>query len=135
MISARLLRGAVAAATAAVLLTACSSDNGAAVPRDWIGDTYDAGGLGWIDRDSSPAQVAAAIDDKSSALDRTTGGGMELMRYSDDMVTVSPYQGGGSQIEIDDYRNGYHRHQSYVGGIWPDPDSESFRGGGPGEGK
>ena len=41
---------------------------------------------------------------------------------------------GGSLIEIEDYRNGYRRHKQHLT-YWPDPDSASFRGGGPGEGK
>ncbi|MEV6108170.1 DUF4247 domain-containing protein [Streptomyces sp. NPDC051940] len=132
MNSARVIRGAVAAVVAAFLLTACSGD-GNAVPRDWIGKTYSSGGAGWTDPDSAPAAVADAIDGHRDALDRSSGGGAEFLRYGDDMVTVSPYR-SGSQIEIEDYRGGYQRHRRYLTN-WPDPDSDSFRGGGPGEGK
>ena len=133
MKSSRLIRGAMAAALAAVLLTACSSDGEAAVPRDWIRDTYTVGGAGWLDPDSPPTEVADAIHHHRGAVDRAFGDRMEFLRYGDDMVTVSPYA-NGSQIEIEDYRNGYHRHRRHLT-YWPDPDSASFRGGGPGEGK
>ncbi|MER6340377.1 DUF4247 domain-containing protein [Streptomyces tendae] len=131
MNSARLLRGAVTAVLVTVLLSACSSDGEDGVPRSWIGKTYSTGGSGWLDKDSSPAKVADAIDDHRDALDRASGDGMEFLRYGDDMVTVSPYR-NGSTIEIEDYRNGYRRHQQHLT-YWPNP--SSFRGGGPGSGK
>ncbi|MFE9680839.1 DUF4247 domain-containing protein [Streptomyces sp. NPDC002701] len=137
MNSARLVRAAVAAVLTATLLTACSSDgdNGDnnAVPRGWISKTYTPSGAGWRDADSSPSQVAKAIRSERKEQDRASGDRMEFLRYGDDMVTVSPHR-SGSLIEIEDYRNGYHRHQRHLTN-WPDPDSESFRGGGPGEGK
>ncbi|MFD7133572.1 DUF4247 domain-containing protein [Streptomyces sp. NPDC059894] len=134
MKSSRTVRAAVAALLSAVLLTACSSDgadNG--VPREWISKTYTASGTGWLDADSAPTKVADAIHGHREALDRAYGDSMVFLRYGDDMVTLSP-QRTGSRIEIEDYRNGYHRHSQYLSG-WPDPDSSSFRGGGPGEGK
>ncbi|MFI2436696.1 DUF4247 domain-containing protein [Streptomyces sp. NPDC018693] len=133
MKSTRLIRAAVAPALAVVLLTACSSDSDNAVPRGWINKTYTSGGAGWLDPDSSPSAVADAIHDHRGALDRATGGRTQFLRYGDDMVTVSPYR-SGSLIEIEDYRNGYRRHHQHLG-HWPNPDSQSFRGGGPGEGK
>ncbi|MEU5522856.1 DUF4247 domain-containing protein [Streptomyces sp. NPDC047860] len=134
MKSARLVRVAVAAVLAAPLLTACSSDgDNNAVPREWIRDTYTATGGNWLDPDSAPSEVAQAIHNERAELDRASGDRMEFLRYGDDMVTVSPYR-SGSLIEIEDYRNGYHRHQRHLT-YWPDPDSASFRGGGPGEGK
>ncbi|WP_149827538.1 DUF4247 domain-containing protein [Streptomyces tailanensis] len=134
MNSARLVRAAVAAVLAATLLTACAGDgDNNAVPREWIRKTYTATGAEWLDSDSTPSEVAQAIHTKRTALDRASGDSMEFLRYGDDMVTVSPYR-SGSLIEIEDYRNGYHRHQRHLT-YWPDPDSASFRGGGPGEGK
>ncbi|MFE0455246.1 DUF4247 domain-containing protein [Streptomyces sp. NPDC058914] len=133
MKSARLVRAAVAAALAAVLLTACSSDGGDGVPRGWISDKYKEDGDDWLDEDGSPTQVANAIHNHRGAIDRASGGTMQFLRYGDDMVTVSPYR-NGSRIEIEDYRNGYHRHSQHLS-MWPNPDSASFRGGGPGEGK
>ncbi|MFD4573974.1 DUF4247 domain-containing protein [Streptomyces sp. NPDC058417] len=135
----RLLRGALAAALAVFLLAACSSGGGGggnAVPRGWIGKEYRKdGGIGsyWLAPTTAPARVADAIHGHRRALDRTSGGTSQFLRYRDDMVTVTPY-GGGSRIEIEDYRNGYRRHSSYLTN-WPDPDGDSFRGGGPGSGK
>jgi hypothetical protein len=133
MNSDRLVRGAVAAVLAAVLLTSCSSDGDDGVPRSWIRHTYTSARGGWVDPDSAPAQVADAIHSHRKALDRASGAGSEYLRYGDDMVTVSPYR-QGSLIQIEDYRNGYHRHRQHLG-YWPNPSSQSFRGGGPGEGK
>ncbi|MDX3025639.1 DUF4247 domain-containing protein [Streptomyces acidiscabies] len=134
MNSARLVRAAVTAVLAVTLLTACSGggDNGA-VPRDWIRKTYTATGSDWLDPDSRPSEVARAIHAQRAALDRASGDRTEFLRYGDDMVTVSPYR-NGSLIEIEDYRNGYQRHQQHLT-YWPNPNSSSFRGGGPGEGK
>ncbi|MFE4052935.1 DUF4247 domain-containing protein [Streptomyces sp. YIM B13518] len=134
MNSARLVRAAVAAMLAAPLLAACSSDGDSnAAPREWIRKTYTATGSDWLDPDSTPSEVAQAIRTERPELDRASGGTMEFLRYGDDMVTVSPYR-SGSLIEIEDYRNGYHRHQQHLT-YWPNPNSSSFRGGGPGEGK
>ncbi|MGW6602584.1 DUF4247 domain-containing protein [Streptomyces sp. NPDC055036] len=134
MNSARLARTAVVAVLAATLLTACSSDgDNNAVPREWIRKTYSATGADWLDPDSTPSEVAQAIHEEREELNRSSGDRMEFLRYGDDMVTVSPYR-SGSLIEIEDYRNGYHRHQRHLT-YWPNPDSASFRGGGPGEGK
>ncbi|MFE2049671.1 DUF4247 domain-containing protein [Streptomyces sp. NPDC059459] len=133
MNSARLVRGAVAATLVALLLSACSSDGDDGVPRSWIRDTYTVSGSRWIDKDTSPSRVSDAIHKHRKALDRSSGGGKRFLRYGDDMVTVSPYR-GGSLIEIEDYRNGYRRHQQHLVN-WPNPNSQSYRGGGPGEGK
>ncbi|MGW7278104.1 DUF4247 domain-containing protein [Streptomyces sp. NPDC054844] len=134
MNSVRFVRGAVAAALVTVLLSACSSDGDDGVPRSWIRDEYTASsGSRWLDKDSSPVRVADAIHGHRKALDRSSGGGMRFLRYGDDMVTVSPHK-GGSLIEIEDYRNGYRRHQQHLVN-WPNPNSQSYRGGGPGEGK
>ena len=98
MNSARLVRGAVAAVLAAVVLTACSSDGENGVPRSWIRDKYTSNGGGWVDPDSTPPQVADAIHRHRAALDRASGDRSEFLRYGDDMVTVSPY-GKGSLID------------------------------------
>ncbi|MEV5814833.1 DUF4247 domain-containing protein [Streptomyces mutabilis] len=130
----RFVRSAVAAVLVTLLLSSCSSDGDDGVPRSWIRDTYTAsGGSRWLDKDSSPDQVADAIHDHRKSLDRSAGGGMSFLRYGDDMVTVSPYK-GGSLIEIEDYRNGYRRYKQHLVN-WPNPNSQSYRGGGPGEGK
>ncbi|MFJ8946220.1 DUF4247 domain-containing protein [Streptomyces sp. NPDC102395] len=134
MRSARLVRAGMAATLSAVLLTACSSSDGQnGVPLGWIKKTYTSSGTAWIAPHSAPTKVADAIHHNRAALDRASGDRMEFLRYGDDMVTVSPYR-SGSRIEIEDYRGGYRRHSQHLG-LWPDPNSSSFRGGGPGEGK
>ncbi|MFG3660583.1 DUF4247 domain-containing protein [Streptomyces sp. NPDC047706] len=125
--------GVLFLATAA--LAACSGDSGGnAVPWNWIRTEYRAVGGGYHDRTDPVRTVASEIEKHTSAQDRTTSGSMVFLRYRDDIVAVSPYR-GGSRIEMDDYRTGYHRWRSHLSSVWPDPDSDSFRGGGPGSGK
>jgi hypothetical protein len=120
-------------ATAA--LAACSDDSGGnAAPSSWIRKEYRSSGVGYVDRTDPVSTVADEIHGRTSAQDRTTSGEMVFLRYRDDIVAVSPHQ-GGSRIEIDDYRTGYRRWKQHLQSVWPDPDSESFRGGGPGAGK
>lgn len=120
-------------ATAA--LAACSGGSGDnTVPSSWIRKEYRAGGGGYVDRTDPVSTVADEIDKHTSAQDRTSSSSMVFLRYRDDIVAISPYQ-GGSRIEIDDYRNGYRRWKPHLSSVWPDPDSDSFRGGGPGSGK
>ena len=121
---------------AAVALTACSSgsSDGNDVPRDWIRGEYSSSGPYYVDRVARPSAVADEIDGHTSARDRVTGSGSVFLRYAHDIVAVSPYP-GGSRIEIDDYRNGHRRWNTYVGHVWPAPGSDDFRGGGPGSGK
>ncbi|MBV7697925.1 DUF4247 domain-containing protein [Streptomyces sp. TRM70350] len=120
-------------ATAA--LAACSGGSGTnAVPSSWIRQEYRAGGGGYLDRSDPVTTVATEIHKHTSAQDRTSSGTMVFLRYRDDIVAISPYL-GGSRIEIDDYRSGYTRWKRHLSSVWPDPDSDSFRGGGPGSGK
>ncbi|MGW1543019.1 DUF4247 domain-containing protein [Streptomyces sp. NPDC002309] len=133
MKSARRL-GVLFLATAALAACSGGGSDGNAVPSSWIRSEYRAGGGGYLDvRDPAPT-VANEIDRHTSAQDRTTSGSMVFLRYRDDIVAISPY-GNGSLIEMDDYRSGYHRWRKHVSSVWPDPDSDSFRGGGPGSGK
>ncbi|MEU0369278.1 DUF4247 domain-containing protein [Streptomyces sp. NPDC006283] len=122
---------------ATALLTACSSepDEGNSVPASWIRQEYSATGTAYVDSSDSTSKVAKEIDGHTSARDRIDDGDTVLLRYRDDIVAVTPYKSGGSLIEIDDYRTGYYRWKSSIRSVWPDPDSASFRGGGPGEGK
>lgn len=136
MKTARRLGVLILATTA---LAACSGGSGGgsggnAVPSGWIRSEYRPGGGGYLDRSDPVSTVATEIDRHTSAQDRTTSGSMVFLRYRDDIVAVSPYR-GGSRIEMDDYRSGYHRWRPHVSSVWPDPDSASFRGGGPGSGK
>ncbi|MEV3988523.1 DUF4247 domain-containing protein [Streptomyces sp. NPDC049837] len=124
---------------ATVALAACSSepdDDGNDVPSAWIRGEYSSSGLNYIDRTDPASKVAEEIDGNTSAVDRLSDGDKEFLRYRDDIVAISPHSSGrGSLIEIDDYRSGYHRWRTHLGSSWPDPDSASFRGGGPGSGK
>lgn len=130
---------AAAAVTAAfgMLATGCSSGAND-VPRNWIRDTYRSafvnGDSGYTDSSDTPEKVADEITANTAAADRHSSGGMVFLRYDEDMVAISPHA-SGSFIDVDDYDDGYNRHRSHVGSIWPAPGSKSFRGGGPGSGK
>ncbi|MGW8887120.1 DUF4247 domain-containing protein [Streptomyces sp. NPDC055749] len=121
---------------ATVALAGCSSDSddGNDVPTSWIRSEYGGSGAGYVDSSDATSAVAEEIDGHTSATDRISEGDMVFLRYRDDIVAITPYQ-SGSRIEIDDYRTGYSRWKSQVRSVWPDPDSDDFRGGGPGSGK
>jgi hypothetical protein len=121
---------------AAAALTACSEEpeEGNAVPSGWIRETYTPADTGYVDSSDPTSRVADEIHGNTSAQDRHSDDGMVFLRYRDDIVAVSPHR-TGSLIEIADYRTGYHRWKPRLGNVWPDPDSASFRGGGPGSGK
>ncbi|MFI9584773.1 DUF4247 domain-containing protein [Streptomyces sp. NPDC052236] len=122
---------------ATVALAACSSgsdDDGNDVPSSWIRKEYGGSGVGYVDKSDATSTVAEEIHDHTSAKDRTSDGDMVFLRYRNDIVAITPYQ-SGSKIELDDYRTGYSRWRPHVGSVWPDPDSDAFRGGGPGAGK
>ncbi|MBM9623003.1 DUF4247 domain-containing protein [Streptomyces zhihengii] len=138
MKTARILSVTILAAAA---LTACGSgdddDDHNAVPSSWIRQQYSVAttGSGYVDAVDRLPAVAKEIDGHAAARDRISSADVELLRYRDDIVAVTPLAAGGSRIEIDDYRTGYNRWQTRIGSMWPDPASSSFRGGGPGEGK
>ncbi|QNP62061.1 DUF4247 domain-containing protein [Streptomyces genisteinicus] len=137
MKTARIISATVMAAAA---LTACGSDDDDdhnAAPSSWIRQQYSAAttGSGYVDSADRIPAVAKEIDGNTSARDRISAADVELLRYRDDIVAVTPLAAGGSRIEIDDYRTGYNRWQTRIGSVWPDPASSAFRGGGPGEGK
>ncbi|MEV0219060.1 DUF4247 domain-containing protein [Streptomyces sp. NPDC050704] len=121
---------------AAVALAACSgsSDGGNEVPSSWIRQEYRGGGVGYVDRSDTPSEVGDEIHGHKSSQDRVSDDGRVFLRYRDDIVAITPFQ-GGSRIEVDDYRRGYTRWRPHIGSVWPDPDSDAFRGGGPGAGK
>ncbi|MFG3496318.1 DUF4247 domain-containing protein [Streptomyces sp. NPDC047928] len=126
------------AAVALTALTACSGepDDGNDVPSGWIRQQYaSTNEAGYVD-DSDPApRVAQEIDGHTAAQAQFKDGDKVFLRYRDDIVAITPRPSAGSRIEIADYRTGYHRWRSHIGSVWPDPDSDSFRGGGPGSGK
>ncbi|GAA4929656.1 DUF4247 domain-containing protein [Streptomyces coeruleoprunus] len=119
-------------------LAACGSDpedDGNDVPSSWIRQEYRGSGAGYVDRTDLPSTVASEIDGHTSSVARLSDGDKVFLRYRNDIVAISPHQLGGSLIEVADYRTGYRRWKTNVGTSWPDPDSASFRGGGPGSGK
>ncbi|MET8827262.1 DUF4247 domain-containing protein [Streptomyces sp. NPDC004610] len=128
-----LVMGAVAG-----VLGACSGggETHNAVPQQWIGDQYavNPSPIGYRDAADGPAEVADEIDGRATAVARSSGGRTVYLRYRDDIVAVAPL-GSGSLIEIADYRTGYQRWQTSLPSSWPHPDSDNFRGGGPGSGK
>ncbi|MFI2371326.1 DUF4247 domain-containing protein [Streptomyces sp. NPDC018833] len=121
---------------ATVALTACAGepDDGNDAPRSWIHQEYDGVGPIYTDSSDKTSKVAKEIDGHTDAVDRIDDGDLVFLRYRDDIVAISPYK-GGSQIEVDDYRNGHRRWRSHIRNVWPDPESNAFRGGGPGSGK
>ena len=89
---------------------------------------------------TSQAPVTETADEIAGAVkpadERSTPAG-HFLRYDDDIVTISPEDGGGSRIVVDDEETGYRRGFVYLGGWWGSYSgpAESFRGGGPGGGK
>ena len=136
---AQLLLGAVlalAGIVGVVLLFTVRSGT----PRSYIDDHY-----ALVSRQgdsavySSPKPASAVVKEISgrwSPADRVVDPSGYFLRYSDDMVAVSP-QGTGSRIYVDDEDRGYTRWFPYVGGVWGTSSgrAEGFRGGGPGAGK
>ena len=65
--------------------------------------------------------------------------GGTFLRYSDDIVAVTPRAEGGSTVYLDDEDRGYNRWFPYVVGFWGFGGSGGpvggTRGGGPGAGK
>jgi hypothetical protein len=121
---------------ATVALAACSSGSGDGndVPSSWIRSEYGGSSVGYVDSSDATSTVAKEIDGHTSAKDLTSDGGMVFLRYRNDIVAITPYR-SGSRIEVDDYRTGYNRWKPHVRSVWPAPDSDAFRGGGPGSGK
>ncbi|MGD9484894.1 DUF4247 domain-containing protein [Streptomyces sp. TRM70308] len=134
------VRTATATLLATTLLTglsACSSDGDRRVaPRGWIARHYQPSDSGYLDRTDGPRKVADEITGERKAIARRTSRGWVLLRYDDDIVAISP-KGSGSRIDVDDYRDGHRRWNTYIGNVWPAPGSGGgdFRGGGPGSGK
>ena len=85
----------------------------------------------------SVTKVAKDISDAHKPADRRIAPEGAFLRYSDDMVAITPVTGGGSKIMVDDDDTGYRRNYFFVGGWWGgySGPGESFRGGGPGVGK
>lgn len=89
----------------------------------------------------SSKSPSAVVNDISSAwkpAERLHDPAGYFLRYRNDMVVVSPAEGGsGSRIFVDDISRGYARWYPYIGGYWGTYSAPGggFRGGGPGSGK
>ena len=81
------------------------------------------------------ADIRAAWKPAEEVVD--TGG--TFLRYSDDIVAVTPRAAGGGTVYLEDEDRGYNRWFPYVVGFWGFGGSGgpvgSTRGGGPGTGK
>lgn len=91
----------------------------------------------------NPVDTADDISNLISPADRRADATGIFLRYSRDMVAVTP-RGRGAQIVVANERVGYRRFYNHVGGWWgryTGPRGryagigESFRGRGPGTGK
>ena len=90
----------------------------------------------------SPDTVTATAADIRSAwkpAEEVVDPGGTFLRYSDDIVAVTPRAEGGSTVYLDDEDRGYNRWFPYVVGFWGSGGSGGAiggtRGGGPGAGK
>ena len=90
----------------------------------------------------SPDTVSATAADIRSAwkpAEEVVDPGGTFLRYSDDIVAVTPRPEGGSTVYLDDEDRGYNRWFPYVVGFWGFGGGGgpigSTRGGGPGAGK
>ena len=90
----------------------------------------------------SPKGVTATAADIRGAwkpAEELVDPGGTFLRYSDDIVAVTPRAEGGSTVYLDDEDRGYNRWFVYVGGFWGFGGSGGSgggtRGGGPGAGK
>ncbi|MFD0428345.1 hypothetical protein ACFQ60_10265 [Streptomyces zhihengii] len=81
---------------AAAALTACGSgdddDDHNAVPSSWIRQQYSVAttGSGYVDAVDRLPAVAKEIDGHAAARDRISSADVELLRYRDDIVAVTP---------------------------------------------
>lgn len=90
----------------------------------------------------SPEPVTATAADIKQAwkpAEELVDPGGTFLRYSDDIVAVTPSAEGGSTIYLDDEDRGYNRWFPYVVGFWGFGGTGGpiggTRGGGPGDGK
>ena len=90
---------------------------------------------------SGKTVTATAADIRSAwkPAEELTDPGGTFLRYSDDIVAVTPRAEGGSTVYLDDEDRGYNRWFPYVVGFWGFGGSGGpiggTRGGGPGTGK
>lgn len=115
-------------------------------PRDYIADTYtraaalDEPNNGMVYTAAAAAPIVAnQIAGAVRPLDKRSTEDKIFLQYRDDIVAVTPYQ-GGAKILVDDYRTGHRRHSHYVSSYgWSSSggggSGGGFRGGGSGDGK
>ncbi|MEV0292271.1 DUF4247 domain-containing protein [Nocardia sp. NPDC050710] len=116
----RTVTGFVAATILPLSIVGCGDDFETA--RDFVAHKYSrATTLDQINdgraytTSQAPASVTSAITGASRPLDNRRAGDRTFLQYRNDIITVSP-NGSGSLIVVDQYRNGYNRHQSTVSG-------------------
>lgn len=109
--------------------------------RGYLADTYTrVSGSGESVVYSSPRPAGAVYDDIRSATspsDTAVERNRYFLRYPDDIVAVTPGN-GGTTIYLDDEDRGYQRWYPILVPIWGGPFRSPgglFRGGGPGSGK
>ena len=111
--------------------------------RSYLLRTYDVveqDGDSYVLRSSDTVtRTAADISSAWKPAERLVDPGGTFLRYSDDIVAVTPRAEGGSTVYLDDEDRGYNRWFPYVVGFWGLGGSGGpvggTRGGGPGTGK
>ncbi len=97
------------------------------------GDSYT------LHSDDTVSRTAADIRGAWKPAEELVDPGGTFLRYSDDIVAVTPDPEGGSTVYLDDEDRGYNRWFPYVVGFWGFGGSGGpiggTRGGGPGAGK
>ncbi len=111
--------------------------------RSHVLKTYDVvsqDGDSYVLRSSeNVTRTAQDIKDAWKPAEELVDPGGTFLRYSDDIVAVTPRAEGGSTVHLDDEDRGYDRWFPYVVGFWGFGGSGGpvggTRGGGPGAGK
>ena len=111
--------------------------------RDHLIRTYDVveqDGRSYTLRSPDPvSETAADIRSAWAPAEEVVDPGGTFLRYSDDIVAITPGDTGGSTVYLDDEERGYNRWFPYVVGFWGFGGSGGpvggTRGGGPGAGK
>ena len=111
--------------------------------RDHVINTYDVveqdGSSYTLRSPDSVTETAAGIRSAWKPAEEVIDPGGTFLRYSDDIVGITPDADGGSTVHLDDEDRGYNRWFPYVVGFWGVGGSGGpiggTRGGGPGAGK
>lgn len=137
MIARRALGAAVAAA---LLLSACGSDDEDV--RSTIADRYElvsrSGDYEAYHSDDDVPGVAGTIESAAEAGRDHTEGDDRYLGYEETMVHIAPSPSGGSDIEVTDVRDGYDRWGPVIVPVWGlfgGGYRSGFAGGGSGSGK